>query len=187
MLAVFKYLSLLRSTDFPDWYQREISMMNQTRFRFKEKSKPESFAVWLSSHMEWPVPRELVLKAPQLVWEWDTNDEETGLEKVKKILDSLTVDKGRAVLMAKAEEHRKISVGDAKWQKEPVYGTVFKVDELDEEFIKAAEGPNDLSELFLPGPNEFMPTNLDVEKREVAEVGHSDSVRPKRNLTLFYP
>lgn len=29
---------------------------------------------------------------------------------------------------------------------------------------------NDIPELFLPGPNEFMPTNLDVEKRDVAEV-----------------
>ena len=187
MIAVFKYLSLLRSTDFPDWYQREISMMYQTRFRFKEKIKPESFAIWLSSHMEWPVPRELVLKAPQLVWEWDTAHIETGLGEVKKTLDSLTVDKGRTVLMARAEEHKKISVGDARWAKEPVYGTVFKVDKLDEEFIKAAEGPNDLPELFLPGPNEFMPTNLDVEKREVAEVRHSNSERSEQNLTLFPP
>lgn len=187
MLAVFKYLSLLRSTDFPDWYQREISMMYQTRFRFKEKSKPESFAIWLSSHMEWPVPRELVLKAPQLVWEWDSADKEAGPGQVNKILESLTVDKGRTVLMAKAEEHKKISVGDAGWQKEPVYGTVFKVDQLDKEFIEAAGGPNDLSELFLPGPNEFMPTNLDVEKREVAEVGVCYSDRFEQNLTPFPP
>lgn len=30
-----------------------------------------------------------------------------------------------------------------------------------------AEGPNDISELFLPAPNEFIPTNLDVDKRPV--------------------
>lgn len=33
-----------------------------------------------------------------------------------------------------------------------------------------AEGPNDITELYLPGPNEFIPTNLDVEKRDVPEV-----------------
>ena len=32
------------------------------------------------------------------------------------------------------------------------------------------EGPNDIPELKLPGPNAFIPTNLDVAKREVAEV-----------------
>ena len=30
-----------------------------------------------------------------------------------------------------------------------------------------ASGPNDIPELFLPGPNAFIPTNLEVEKREV--------------------
>jgi hypothetical protein len=33
-----------------------------------------------------------------------------------------------------------------------------------------ADGPNDISEFFLPGRNAFIPTNLDVDKREVAEV-----------------
>ena len=29
---------------------------------------------------------------------------------------------------------------------------------------------NQISDLFIPGPNEFIPKNLDVEKREVKEV-----------------
>ena len=33
-----------------------------------------------------------------------------------------------------------------------------------------AERPNDLEELHLPGPNEFVPTRLDVDKREVDQV-----------------
>ena len=33
-----------------------------------------------------------------------------------------------------------------------------------------AEAPNDVSELYLPGPNEFIPTNLNVDKREVDKV-----------------
>lgn len=33
-----------------------------------------------------------------------------------------------------------------------------------------AQGPNDVQELRLPSRNEFIPTNLDVEKREVSEV-----------------
>lgn len=33
-----------------------------------------------------------------------------------------------------------------------------------------AQGPNDILELHLPNRNEFIPANLDVEKREVSEV-----------------
>ena len=137
MIAIFKYISLLRSSEFPARYQREMSLMSQTRFRFKEKTKPESYAVWVSTHMEWPVPRELVLAAPQLVWEWDDIDRDgDGLREVRRILDTLTIDNGRAVLMAKAEEHDKIGASDAVWEKEPVYGTHYKVEKLEDDFVK---------------------------------------------------
>lgn len=33
-----------------------------------------------------------------------------------------------------------------------------------------AERGNDIPEFFLPGPNEFIPTNLEVEKKEITEV-----------------
>lgn len=36
---------------------------------------------------------------------------------------------------------------------------------------RQANGPNDIPELFLPGPNEFIPTNFEVEKWQVPEVG----------------
>ena len=35
-----------------------------------------------------------------------------------------------------------------------------------------AQGPNDIQELRLPNRNEFIPTNLHVEKHEVSEVRH---------------
>ena len=160
-------------------------MMYQTRFRFKEKSRPESYAVWVAEHMSWPVPREVLLTAPSLVWEWPKGSE--GLNLVKEMLNTLSIDRGRVVLMAKADEHARLTPGGkVDWSQEPIYGTDYKVEKLDEELIKevcdivASSGVslteemqaqhNDIPELFLPGPNEFMPTNLDVDKRGVAEV-----------------
>lgn len=35
--------------------------------------------------------------------------------------------------------------------------------------VKAHE-PNDIAELYLPGKNEFIPSNVEVEKREVSQV-----------------
>ncbi|PCH37702.1 hypothetical protein WOLCODRAFT_135782 [Wolfiporia cocos MD-104 SS10] len=166
-LAVFKYLSMLRASKFPSWYQREMSIIKATRFRFAEKRRPDDYAVWVSEHLSWPVPRELVLSAPQLVWEWDEQDPINGGEReMREVLDSLRVDRGRAVLMAKAEEHERVR-GKSAWEQEPWYGTHYRVEKFDADFVEQAEAPNDISEFFLPGPNEFIPTNLDVEKRPV--------------------
>ncbi|KAJ8483108.1 hypothetical protein ONZ51_g4915 [Trametes cubensis] len=167
--TVFKYISMLRSSNFPAWYQRERSLISATRFRFAEKRRPDDYAVWVSEHMSWPVPRELILSAPQLVQEWDENDPVNGGEReMREILDTLVIERSRTVLMAKAEEYERVRGKDSiAWEKEPWYGTSYHVERLSEDFVKKANEPNDLKELFLPGPNEFIPTNLDVEKREV--------------------
>ena len=89
---------------------------------------------------------------------------------MREILNSFTVDRSRTVLMGKAEEHERVRGKDAMWEQEPWYGTPYRVERLSEEFIKKANGPNDLKEFFLPHPNEFIPTNLEVEKRPVDKV-----------------
>ncbi|KAI0372962.1 insulin-degrading enzyme [Pilatotrama ljubarskyi] len=168
ILAVFKYISMLRSSDFPAWYQRERSLISATRFRFAEKRRPDDYAVWVSEHMAWPVPPDLIISAPQLVQEWDEGDPVNGGEReMREILNTLTVERSRTVLMAQAEEHERVRGKDLKWENEPWYGTPYRVERLSEEFLQKASAANDLKELFLPGPNEFIPTNLEVEKREI--------------------
>ncbi|KAH9950188.1 insulin-degrading enzyme [Amylocystis lapponica] len=168
MLAVFKYLSLLRSSSFPAWYQREQSVIKATRFRFAEKRRPDDYAVWVTETLAYPIPPERILSAPQLVEEWDEHDlANSGEREVREALEGLRVGKGRAVLMAKADEHERVRGKVAEWETEPWYGTPYRVEKLDADFLAQAESPNDIPELYLPGPNEFIPTNLDVEKRLV--------------------
>ncbi|KAL6301582.1 insulin-degrading enzyme [Sparassis latifolia] len=168
MLVVFKYLSLLRASPFPAWNQREQSKIRATRFRFAEKRRPDDYAVWVAEHLSWPVPPELLLSAPQLVWEWDDSDPVNGGEgEMREVLESLRAFRGRAVLMAKAEEFERVMGKDLTWEHESWYGTPYRVERLNSAFVAEAERPNDIPELFLPGPNEFIPANLDVEKRPV--------------------
>jgi len=110
------------------------------RFRFAEKRKPDDYAVWVTEHMVWPVPPELVLSAPQLTWEWDKDG--LGEKEVRDVLEGLRVDQGRAVLMARAEEHAKVCGPSLQWETEPWYGTAYRVDRLDEEFIKQVRHPS---------------------------------------------
>lgn len=83
--------------------------------------------------MAWPTPRELVVKAPQVVWEWDEAGEAE--KEVRRTLEGLRVAEGRAVLMGRKEEHVKVG-GEGEWENEPWYGTEYKVVKMDEEFVR---------------------------------------------------
>jgi insulysin len=165
VLATFKYLSLLRSSDIPPWYQSEVTTISRTQFEFAEKREAEAYAIFIAERMSWPVPTEKALSASVLVSEWE---DETGLREVRDALKDIQIDKGRVVLMAKREEHERVS-GELQWQSEKWYGTGYTVERWDSEFVAQAQGPNDIQQLRLPNRNQFLPTNLDVEKHEITE------------------
>ncbi|KAJ6490605.1 Metalloenzyme, LuxS/M16 peptidase-like protein [Mycena vitilis] len=169
-LAVFKYLTLLRESQFQAFHQRELATLSTTKFRFKEKGRPDSYATWVAEHMTRPVPLDLLLSANALVWDWDGDDKPGGggEAKVRAYLDDFRVENARVTLMAKGAEHVKLAP-NAVWKQEPWYGTEYYVEKFDDAFVQQARSPNDIEELYLPGPNEFIPTNVEVEKREVAE------------------
>ncbi|KAG2157510.1 Metalloenzyme, LuxS/M16 peptidase-like protein [Suillus clintonianus] len=164
-LATFKYISLLQSSAFPKWYQSELVKIARTRFQFSEKQNAESYAVSLSERLGKPVPPESILSEVAVPSDWNSED---GEREVREILEGMRVTKGRAVLMAKKEEHERISKNE-HWEHEKWYGTGYRVERWDPSFVEQAEGPNDIPELYLPGPNEFIPANLEVEKRDVLE------------------
>lgn len=162
VLACYKYLNLLRTSSFTSRYQEEIQTLSALRFRFAEKRRPDSYATWVSEHLSHPIPRSLVLSGPQLTWDWDE-------KLVHEMLAGLNVETGRVVVMAK--DHSVVGKStETVWQKEPWYGTEYAVDTMDAEFMEAARQPNDIPELFLPGPNEFIPINVEVKKTDVSQV-----------------
>src|ERR1700722_11473364 len=134
MLATFKYLSLLRSSNFPSWYQAEQANLSNLHFRFQEKQAPRVYATWITENMQWPVPPELTIAGPQITWEWD----DKGEQEMRDILNCLTISNGRAVLMARGEEHEKIAKGG--WEKEPYFETEYRVVRFDDEFVKQVGG-----------------------------------------------
>lgn len=165
--ATFKYIALLRASKFDRYHQDEQAQMSEIRFRFAEKKQPDSYATWVAETMARPLPREQLLSGPVLTQPWQ--GDEPGTEgTVRKYLDGFTMDNCRVVLMAQPEEHKQLAP-EATWEKEPWYGTEYRVERFSDDQVKEAASPNDIPELFLPRRNEFIPTNLDVQKRDVAE------------------
>jgi insulysin len=134
---VFKYLSLLRESQFEAFHQRELATLATTKFRFKEKGRPDSYATWVAEHMTRPVPLELVLSAQALVWDWDGDNQpgSGGEAKVREYLDTFRVENARVTLMAKGAEHIQLAP-NAVWKKEPWYGTEYYVEKFDDAFIQ---------------------------------------------------
>jgi insulysin len=133
-LATYKYLSLLRSSAFPKWYQSELVKIARTRFQFATKENAEGYAVSLSERLAKPIPPESMLCGAVIPCEWTSED---GEREVREILGDLRVTKGRAVLMAKKEELERIS-NNEHWEHEKWYGTGYRVERWDPSFVEQA-------------------------------------------------
>ncbi len=187
ILAAAKYFALLRESTFAPFHQKELVTLAKTRFRFQEKRRPDDYATRIAERMGRGYPRDLLLSAPLLVWDWDDYKHEGGgEEKIREYLESFRLEKGRVILMAQKGDLESVGFRD-HWETEPWYGTEYRVERFDDDFVEQvsimsllyyatinpffqANGANDIPQLFLPGPNEFIPTNLDVDKREVVKV-----------------
>ncbi|CAK5265298.1 unnamed protein product [Mycena citricolor] len=169
-LAIFKYLSLLRASQFDAFHQSEQVTLARTRFRFKEKGSPENYATWVAESMTRPVPTELILSSSSLLWDWDGDSLPGGggESKVREYLELCRPENARITLMANTKDQLSL-FPNAVWQKEPWYGTEYHVEKFGASYLADSNAPNDIKELHLPGPNVFIPTNVEVEKRDVKE------------------
>jgi insulysin len=136
ILAVHKYLALLRSTKFSRFHHEELVNLSAARFRFAEKKRPDNYATWISEHMAWPLPPEFLLAGPVLTLDWDNDaDHAVGEAKIAEYLQQFRIRESRVALMAKKDEHLKINP-NMTWDQEPWYGTEYSVQRFDETFIR---------------------------------------------------
>ena len=159
--VVFQYLSLIKEAPPQQWIVDEIKGMAEVDFKFQQKSPASSFTSGISSHMQRSVPRQWLLSGSSLVRRFDP-------EAISNALSYLRADNYRLTIVSQDFP------GD--WdQKERWYGTEYRCERIDPTFeatVKEAErstSENRPSELHLPHRNEFIPTKLTVERREVAE------------------
>ena len=122
---------MLRSSEIAPWAQSEVAIMSRTHFEFAEKRAAAAYAVSIAEKMAWPIPTEKALSGPVVISEWE---DDTGLQEVRNTLKDIRIDTGRVVLMARKEEHERIS-GELAWRNEKWYGTGYAVERWDSEFL----------------------------------------------------
>jgi insulysin len=159
--AVFEYIALLRETEPQEWIFEEQKGLAEVNFRFREKTQSYRFTSKLSSFMHKPLPREYLLSGYSLLRRFDP-------KLIKDGLECLRPDNFRMTIVSR-------DVPGTWEKKEKWYGTEYTCQpipaELMDEIKKAAASGPDArtAKLHLPHKNEFVPTKLEVEKKEVQE------------------
>lgn len=123
-MAIFKYISLLRSQPPNSTIFNELKTMADISFRFAEKHRPDSYCTELTGSMQEPVPRDKIVSAKYVVEEFRPDEVVAAL----KLLDPRKATVGVTC--------REIPGDIAYDQKEPIYGTEYHQEKLGEDFLK---------------------------------------------------
>ncbi|KAK7570948.1 hypothetical protein V3481_019038 [Fusarium oxysporum f. sp. vasinfectum] len=155
----FQYISLLRESPPQEWIFQEQKEMADIDFMFEQKTPACDFTCRISSAMQKPLPREWLLSGHSRLREFAPDE-------IQKALATIHPDNFRMTIVSREYP--------GNWdQKEKWYGTEYRhekiPDDLMEECRKAfAVSPKDrLSALHLPHKNKFIPTKLEVKRKEV--------------------
>ena len=156
---VFQYIALIKHAGPQRWIFDEIKNMKEVDFRFKEKSPATRFTSTTSSTMQKALPRELLLSGERVVREYNEAEIEKGLSWLRS--DNYRI-------------HVTSQEFPGDWdQKEKWYGTEYRIQDVPLAFQEAITNalnskPEDIpKELHMPHKNDFVPTQLTVERKEV--------------------
>ncbi|KAI1768853.1 LuxS/MPP-like metallohydrolase [Hypoxylon sp. FL1150] len=157
----FQYVSLLRETPPQEWIFEEQKGMAEVDFKFKQKTPASRFTSRISAVMQRPLPREWLLSGQSRLRKFDP-------DIIVKGLEFLRPDNFRMTIVS-----RDFPGG---WdQKEKWYGTEYKAEKIPEDFLAEISdafnytAADRLLSLHLPHKNQFIPTKLEVEKKEVEQ------------------
>lgn len=135
--------------------------MSDVDFKFKQKTQSYRFTMKISSVMQRPLPREWLLSGHSRLRKFDP-------KLIKEALSCLRPDNFRLTIVSRDVP--------GKWKnKEKWYGTEYTREPIPsgflEEIKKAASSAakDRIPNLHLPHKNQFIPTKLEVEKKEVKE------------------
>lgn len=181
-------MALLRETGPLEWVFEEQKGMADVDFKFKQKTPASRFTSKIVSTMQKPLPREWLLSGNSRLRKFDAKAISDGLALLRP-------DNFRIQLVSRTFP--------GKWEsKEKWYGTEYTLSKIPSDFMDELKKVSSLSakeriqDLHIPHKNQFIPTKLEVEKKEVKEpalapkmIRHDDLARTwfKKDDTFWVP
>lgn len=125
ILAIFNYLDLLRSFEWPLYHFEEIKQMAATSFRFAEKAQAHAYVRRISLDLLDSLDPKDLLSGGSAALQWDE-------AAVRQTLEMLRPELGRVVLMARDHD---ILGDESAWNTEKWYGTQYQIRKLNDIFM----------------------------------------------------
>lgn len=175
--VIFQYIGLIREQPPQEWIVDEQIQISEVDFRFKQKSPPSRTASSLAGTMQKPYNRKMLLSGPSTIKKFDA-------ELISQAMRYLRPDNFRMTIVSQDFP--------GGWdRKEKWYGTEHKVEKIPADFLAeiktAFESKNRPAELHLPHKNEFIPSRLDVEKKEVEVPAKTPKlIRNDENVRIWW-
>ncbi|OWO99030.1 hypothetical protein B2J93_6607 [Marssonina coronariae] len=161
--VIFQYISLLKETPPHQWVFEEQKGLAEVDFKFKQKTPASRFTSQIGAVMQTPLPREWLLSGYSMLRKFDP-------ARIQEALACLRPDNFRMMVVSQNYP------GSGTWkEKEKWYGTEYTYEKIPADFLSevklaaASTSKNRLTELHLPHENQFIPTKLEVEKKEVKD------------------
>lgn len=177
--VVFNYIAMMKEEPPQEWIFDEMKRMGEVNFRFRQKSRAVTFTYSTSSVMQKPLPRNWLLSGSSRLRKFDP-------DAVAQSIQYLRPDNFR--LMISSQDHLPPLDQKEKW-----YKTEYAVQKIPDELSTQLEIAAQCSAkdrppgLHLPHKNEFIPTRLDVEKREVLEPAKAPKlIRNDQTVRLWW-
>ncbi|CAJ0832866.1 6120_t:CDS:10 [Entrophospora sp. SA101] len=169
---IFQYIKMLKNEGIQEWIYHEAEILSTVSFKFKEKSPPEDYTSELSNALQSPYPREWVLNKSYIFREYNP-------KLIQENLDWLRPDNFILTLVSQTFTNLD--------QKEKQYGIEYKVEPMSENFLQELKSTTIDSELKLPLPNEFIPTNFEIKKQGIiTPLKHPNLIKNTDLVRIWY-
>eukprot|EP00249_Psilotum_nudum_P021715 c28217_g1_i1 orf=297-3335(+) len=166
----FQYIKVLQEQGIADWIFEEVKAVCDTKFHFQDKVPPFNYVTYLSSNMQLYPPEDWLVGS-SLPCNFDA-------DTIKEVLNLLTPETVRIIWASKEFEGKTMEI-------EPWYGTAYSVEDIADNFAKQLRTAIPDSQLHLPSPNLFIPTDFRLKPLD-AKVDHPFLLRNSAMSRLWY-
>lgn len=144
-------MSLLRTSDFPDWVFGELEAIAEARFRFTQKKSPGDYVSSLAERLALPWSKDRIISGSTRLWKWDE-------PAVREMLERDFAPEA-VVLTLLTKDFSEIGL-DGAWLEEPWYKTKYKVFPLDEGLMEKVGNNLEWTDLECSYPTGSSPQSI---------------------------
>jgi secreted Zn-dependent insulinase-like peptidase len=165
---VFQYIRMLQNSDVQEWLFREQQQMAQLQFRYQEKHNASSTVTSLAHNLQYYATAD-VLRAPYVM-------EQFKPVLIQQLINQLTPERVLVALNTKGIKTNKTEVN---------YQVDYAINKISPELIRHWSSSSISSELQLPTPNPFIPTQLALKTADKTHK-HPELITQAENITLWH-